>query len=56
MWYVFRLARGEPPRAVDQWLSRRGVRMARFKKRRFDYHENITDVYLFEGPIPGGKD
>lgn len=48
VWYVCRYAREEPPSWADQWLWQHGVRMVRIKKRRFDYHENITDVYLLQ--------
>lgn len=46
VWYVCRYAREEPPQWADQWLWQNSVRMLRIKKQRFDYHENITDVYL----------
>ena len=48
LWLVFRLSRQEPPVELDQWLWKNAVRMLRIKKRRFDYHENITDVYLID--------
>jgi len=46
VWYVCRYAREEPPGWVDQWFWQHAVRMLRLKKARFDYHENILDVYL----------
>ncbi len=46
VWYVCRYAREEPPDWVDQWFWQHAVRMLRLKKARFDYHENILDVYL----------
>ncbi len=49
IWLVSALARQEYPSDVDQWLWKNAVRMLRIKKRRFDYHENITDVYLLNG-------
>jgi hypothetical protein len=48
LWLVYTLARQEFPTDVDRWLWNNGVRMLRIKKKRFDYHENITDVYLIE--------
>jgi len=46
VWYVCRYAREEPPDWVDQWFWQHAVRMLRLKRARFDYHENILDVYL----------
>jgi hypothetical protein len=46
IWLVTTLAREEYPAEVDRWLWRHAVRMLRIKKKRFDYHENITEVYL----------
>lgn len=43
------MAREELLQEVDQWLWKHGVRMLRIKKKRFDYHENITEVYLLNG-------
>ena len=51
IWYVCRYAREEPPQWADQWLWQNAVRMLRIKKQRFDYHENVMDVYLLQsGP------
>ena len=47
IWYVCRLAREEPVSQVDRWFWQNAVRMLRIKQKRFDYHENILDVYLF---------
>jgi 4-amino-4-deoxy-L-arabinose transferase-like glycosyltransferase len=65
VWYVCRFAREEPAREVDRWFWQNAVRMLRIKKKRFDYHENILDVYLFnataedrkriEDEVPRGK-
>ncbi|GAK59409.1 hypothetical protein U27_06393 [Candidatus Vecturithrix granuli] len=46
VWLIYSLAREEIPQDVDQWLWKHGIRMLRIKKKRFDYHENITEVYL----------
>jgi 4-amino-4-deoxy-L-arabinose transferase-like glycosyltransferase len=65
VWYVCRFAREEPSSEVDRWFWQNAVRMLRIKKQRFDYHENILDVYLFnasaedrkriEEEVPRGK-
>lgn len=46
VWYVCRYAREEPAAWADTWLWENAVRMLRIKKKRFDYHENILDVYV----------
>lgn len=46
LWLVLTLSRQEFPRELDRWLWEHAVRILRVKKKRFDYHENITDVYL----------
>jgi hypothetical protein len=56
VWYVCRYAREEPPQWADQWLWQNSVRMLRIKKQRFDYHENITDVYILRGNTRPGCD
>jgi 4-amino-4-deoxy-L-arabinose transferase-like glycosyltransferase len=48
VWLVSTLAREEYPPEIDRWLWQHAVRMLRIKKKRFDYHENITEVYLIE--------
>jgi len=53
VWYVCRFAREEPSPEVDRWFWQNAVRMRRIMKKRFDYHENILDVYLFN---PDSKD
>lgn len=65
VWYVCRFAREEPSPEVDRWFWQNAIRMLRIKKKRFDYHENILDVYLFnptaqdrkriEDEVPRGK-
>lgn len=47
VWYVCRFAREEPSSKVDRWFWQNSVRMLRIKRKRFDYHMNILDVYLF---------
>jgi 4-amino-4-deoxy-L-arabinose transferase-like glycosyltransferase len=47
VWYVCRFAREEPSPEVDRWFWQNALRMLRIKRKRFDYHENILDVYLF---------
>ncbi len=47
VWYVCRFAREEPAPNVDRWFWRNAIRMLRVKRKRYDYHENILDVYLF---------
>jgi len=53
IWYVCRFAREEPAPEVDRWFWRNAVRMLRIKRKRFDYHENILDVYLFDADRAG---
>jgi len=53
IWYVCRFAREEAPTNVDRWFWQNAVRMLRIKQKRFDYHENILDVYLFNAARPG---
>lgn len=53
IWYVCRFAREEPAPEVDRWFWQNAVRMLRIKQKRFDYHENILDVYLFNADRPG---
>jgi hypothetical protein len=48
IWYVCRYAREEPAAWADTWLWENAVRVLRIKKKRFDYHENILDVYLID--------
>lgn len=56
VWYVCRYARDVLRPDADRWLWRHAVRMRRIRKKRFDYHENILDVYLINEdqtePVP----
>lgn len=47
VWYVCRSSREEPAPEVDRWFWNHALRMLRIKYKRFDYHENILDIYLF---------
>jgi 4-amino-4-deoxy-L-arabinose transferase-like glycosyltransferase len=49
VWYVCRYSRESLEPDADRWLWRNAVRMRQIKKQRFDYHENIVDVYLIHG-------
>ena len=55
VWYVCRYTRDEPAPDADRWLWEHAVRMRRFKQKRFDYHENALDVYLFGSGGSGAK-
>lgn len=55
LWLVVTLNRQELTEEVEHWLWQHAVRMTRIKQKRFDYHENITDVYLISPAIREGK-
>lgn len=48
VWVVWRVTRDDIPPSVDRWLWEHAVRYARLKEKRFDYHENIVEVYLLQ--------
>ena len=48
LWLVWHYSRNELPEDMDRWLWGRAARLLHHKQKRFDYHENVVDVYLFE--------
>jgi len=47
VWYVLRFSRDDTPLEADRWLWHHAIRMKRIRHKRFDYHVNLLDIYLF---------
>jgi len=48
LWIVFPSPRGGMPESLQKWLGKHCQKRLIVCKKRFDYYENVTEVYLFE--------
>jgi hypothetical protein len=51
-WVVIASGRGGKAPEVEAWLNQHCTLALRERPRRFDYYENVTEVYLFSPPGP----
>lgn len=50
LWIIFPSGRGGKPEALRAWLGKNCKQQLVQCKKRFDYYENTTEVYLYEPP------
>jgi hypothetical protein len=50
LWIVVPNSRAGHPEALQQWLGSHCIQPFRARKLRFDYYENVAEVYLYEPP------
>jgi hypothetical protein len=48
LWIVFPSARSGKPEALREWLGRNCSQRLMLCKNRFDYYQNVTEVFLYE--------
>jgi hypothetical protein len=55
LWIVFPSSRSGKPEALRDWLGRHCSQRLMLCKNRFDYYQNVTEVFLYEAPDPGPR-
>jgi len=48
LWIVIPSSRSGKPEDLDRWLGRHCSLQMRHRPKRFDYYENVTEVFLYE--------